>query len=240
MTAGLAGTLLILAVQSPTVVTPASPRLQPSCAPAAVDTFELVLLAPGQPERVVATLRRTWAPSREGGAQVCVLEQHYSRSGSSDLDSSIVNAGTLAPVRYWAQVDQEIQRFRFSADSATGTVQAGDSTPRVVAEGAPSPYFLGVADLEVLRALPLAAGFHARFMSYNPPRGFHDVEVQVEGVDSIAVGGKTTAAWRLGYQAGGAPTVLWLRRDNGALLRSKSVLRNGAVFWRRRLGDVVG
>lgn len=239
MTAGLASALFVLAVQSPTIVNPASPMLRPSCAPASVDTFELVILTPGQPERLVSTLRRSWAPAREGGAAVCVLEQHYTRSGSSDLDSSIVDAGTLVPVRYWAQVGQELQRFRFSGDSAIGTLQVADSAPRAVTEGAAGPYFLGVADIEVLRALPLAPGFHARFQSYNPPRGFHEVEIQVEVLDTIEVGGKPVVAWRVGYEGGGAPTIIWLRRDDGALLRSRSALRNGAVFWRRLVGDSV-
>jgi len=45
------------------------------------------------------------------------------------------------------------------------------------------------------------------------------------------------AAWRVSYDAGAAPTVLWLGETDHELIRSRSTLRNGAAFWRRHEGD---
>jgi len=168
---------------------------------------------------------------------VCVTVQRYARRESTDIDSSIVEAATFAPVRYSAQVGTSRERFWFRGDSAGGTVVDVDSAPRTFAEASPHPFFLAVADLEVLQALPLAPGYEAQFPSYNPGRGFHDVRIRVEALDTLTTLGRTVAAWRVSYDAGAAPTVMWLSAADHEFIRSRSTLRNGAVFWRRRVGD---
>lgn len=233
----IVASLLIGAQQGVGLIAPADPSLRARCAPAAVDTFELTIVTPGQPDRAVATVHRTRALSQENGIPVCVVTNHSERLGSSDLDSSIVDASTLAPVRYAAQVGVERQWFRFTADSAIGMVQRGDSAPQRVAQSAPRPFFLAVPDLEVVRALPLMVGYEVQFTAYNPPRGFHVTRIRVEALDTIRISGRREAAWRLTYDAGAAPTVMWLGRANHELLRSRSTLQNGAVFWRRRADD---
>jgi hypothetical protein len=228
--------LLAVSLQAPPVIGPGDPALQPRCAGAVTDTFELVLSAPDQPDRLVSTLHRTRQAAVDSGRPVCVVTQRYQRAGSSDLDSSVALAATLAPVRYAAWTGAERQRFGFTADSVAGTVQVGDSAPRHTDQAAPGPYFLAVMDLEVVRALPLALGYAAQFESYNPPRGFHRTVVRVVAVDTLLQAGRQEPVWRLDYDAGAAPTVLWLRRSDHALLRSRSALPDGAVFWRRRPG----
>lgn len=195
------------------------------------------MTAPGQPDRRVATLMRSRAPSVENGTPVCVAVQRYLQNGSTDVDSSVVDAATLAPVRYAARVGTESECFWFRGDSAIGTVVDSDSAPSAFAEQSPHPFFLAVADLEVLAALPLAHGYEARFASYNPGRGFHDVHIRVEALDTVATLGVSVAAWRVSYDAGAAPTVLWLGETDHELIRSRSTLRTGATFWRRHEGD---
>jgi hypothetical protein len=229
--------LLTVWLQGAGTLTPAHPSLRPRCTTAATDTFELTVVTPGRPDRAVATVERRRAPSRHNGMAVCVVTQRYQRGGSADLDSSIVDAMTLAPIRYAAQVGAERQRFEFTADSAAGVVQRADSAPQPVVHAAPQPFFLAVADLEVVRSLPLTTGYEAQFVAYNPPRGFHVTRIRVAALDTIAVAGRTEPAWRLHYDAGAAPTVMWLSVAGHELLRSRSALPNGAVFWRRRAGD---
>lgn len=224
-------------LQGAGALTPAHPSLRARCAPAITDTFELTIVTPGRPDRAVATLVRSRAPARHHGIAVCVVTQRYQRGESADLDSSMVDAVTLAPIRYAAQVGAERQRFEFTPDSAAGVVQRADSAPRPVVHAAPQPFFLAVADLEVVRSLPLTAGYEAQFVTYNPPRGFHVARIRVEALDTIPVAGRPEPAWRLRYDAGAAPTVMWLRLEGHELLRSRSDLPNGAVFWRRRAGD---
>lgn len=233
----LATSLLVASIQNPTLVTPGDPALKPVCDSHSATALELVVVAPSGSERVVARLQRSKSRSTELGQPVCIIVQRYLRDSSTDVDSSIVNAATLAPVRYSARVNSSVERFWFRGDSAGGAVVEGDSARRVYAERSPDPFFLAVADLSVLAALPLAPGYEARFASYNPGRGFHDVQIRVEGLDTLVTLGTPTPAWRVSYDAGAAPTVLWLDAADHELIRSRSTLRNGAIFWRRRMGD---
>jgi hypothetical protein len=136
-----------------------------------------------------------------------------------------------------ARVGADLHQFTFAPDSAIGSVQRADSAPKAIAHGAPRPYFLAVVDLETVRGLPLAVGYAARMEIYNPPLGFRTASVRVDGIDTLTVAGRWEVAWRVAYDAGAAPTLLWLRQSDNELLRSRSALANGAVFWRRRPGD---
>lgn len=237
MSAAVVATVILVALQGPGLVVPGDPALRPDCAAQTAAPLELVIVAPGQPDRVVATLERSRAPSVEQGIPVCVSVQRYLRAGATDVDSSIIDAATLAPIRYSARVGTSTEHFWFRGDSAGGTVEDGDSARQVYAERSPRPFFLAVADLHVLQALPLAPGYEARFPSYNPGRDFHDVSIRVEALDTLATVDGPVTAWRVQYDAGAAPTVMWLSVPGHELVRSRSTLRNGAVFWRRRVGD---
>jgi hypothetical protein len=228
-----------LATQEPVAIEPGDPVLESRCTEAVLDTFELLIVSPAQPPRRVATLVRTRGPIDDGRALRCLVVQRYHRDGGVDVDSSVLQTGTLAPERYAAVVGGQWQTFRFSRDSVWGAVGRPDSAPRTIAQAGPGPYFLAVADLEVLGALPLASGYYARFQGYNPGRGFQAVTAAVEGVDTLAVRGARQPAWRIRYDAGGAPTTLWVHVETHRLLRSRSALPNDAVFWRLLPGEAV-
>lgn len=233
----LFASLALMAIQGPALVVPGDPALRPTCGAYVAPPMELIVAAPGEPDRPLATLERSRVPATEQGVPVCISVQRYVRRESTDLDSSVVESATLAPVRYSALVGASREEFWFRGDSAVGTVADGEAAPRRYAEQAAGPFFLAVADVEVLQALPLALGYEARFPSYNPGRDFHDVQIRVEALDTLTTLGRTVAAWRVSYDAGAAPTVMWFRQTDHEFVRSRSTLRNGTVFWRRRVGD---
>jgi hypothetical protein len=227
---------LALPPQSLPILAPGDLPAGAACTSTVTDTFELSLAAPGEPERLVSTLHRTRSSAVDNGRAVCIVAQRYDRPEGSDLDSSVALASTLAPLRYSARVGTERQQYAFTAESVAGVVQASDSAPRDVAEAAPRAYFLSTMDLEVVRALPLSLGYSVQFESYNPTVGFHRTALRVVALDTLVDDGRREVAWRIDYDAGAAPTMLWVRQSDQALLRSRSQLPNGAVFWRRRLG----
>jgi hypothetical protein len=229
-----ASSLALDAQQQPTIglLRADDPRLAMRCTDDGPDTLVFVMVEPNRSVRSAGSMVRHRTTVRRQGDSACVVVQRYRRPAGTDTDSSFMSFRGFTPVSYRARVGAARHDFRFFTDSAVGTVQAPDSTPRTIVHRTEHPYFLAVADLEILRALALTEGLRFEVELYNPPMGFRRATVRVEGVDTVLVAGRATPAWRVGYDAGAAPTVLWLRRGDRRLLRSRSSLPNGAIFWR--------
>jgi len=83
-------------------------------------------------------------------------------------------------------------------------------------------------------------GFETKIAIYNPPwpppRG--PAAVCVVGSEMIETRNGEIEAWMVSYDAGGAPTTLWISARDRRFLRLRSELRGGAVFWQVPVADI--
>ena len=65
-------------------------------------------------------MRRDVTRMREGDRDLLVFAQRYNTPQGITVDTSWVDAATLAPVRYFADVYGEIQTFTFNGNTGSG------------------------------------------------------------------------------------------------------------------------
>lgn len=200
-----------------------------------VDTFALAMIQDGQ-RRPVSTLVRSVERTSSGGDRALRVVQRYDRPGWTSVDSSLVNAETLAPLAYAYHGPDQASDWRWEEGRLTGQVTADGATRTEVTE-LDGPAFNAVVDELVLRALTLGPGEKYRWLGVNPGQGQADVTVNVEGRARLAGPMGPTAAWVLQYVGGGRrPATLWVATDSGALLGLRTELPNGATFEKVRTG----
>lgn len=215
-------------------LTPGASLLPHDCAVRA-DSFALSIAAPEGTRRPVGAVHVERRRVGEGASAVCQVVQRHHGAGSGGSDTSSFALATLAPRAYAARVGNERQHYRFTDRRAQGEHTVDGRSTRATDDSSEVPFFLAVHDHELLQSLPLHLGYRAAYRAYNPGRGFLDVVVAVTGVDTLRTGTRDVAAWRLRYDAGRAPTELWLAMDDLRLLQSRSRLPNGSEFWRQRV-----
>ncbi len=204
---------------------------------AGVDTFQLLVRQPDGGERSISRLIRSVERTGTGHWRIV---QRYTSDGGENVDTSVVRAGDLAPVSYVAVLQDAEQRFQFDGTVVQGTVSPKDSASRDVHFTFDVPVFNSVVDEEVIRALPLTPGLVAIIEGYNPPwpPAPRPTVIRVTGTTTVQTAAGLVDAWEISYAGGGAPTTLWLSRRDGRLLRLRSVLRQGAVFWKIPVRDL--
>jgi hypothetical protein len=177
-----------------------------------------------------ATLIRQVSRTRD----TIVFAQTYRTNEGTTVDTSWVDARSLAPRRYFAEVYGEVQQFRFEGMEANGTVVPKDSASRPVAVKSQVPFFNAVAVDLIYSALPLAPGFTVDVPMYNPPRALMTIKLHVVGEDKLLKrDGGTVDAWLLDYQLGPITQKLWLDRKTGGFLRI-SASQAGNAFHKYR------
>ncbi|MEX2281301.1 MAG: hypothetical protein WEE89_02310 [Gemmatimonadota bacterium] len=217
-----------LCAQEPALA-PGSALLRTSQIRPGVDSFRIESHREGKLWRSATLIRSV---SRAGDE--FVFAQTYRTPEGTTVDTSWVNAKTLAPARYFADVFGEIQRFTFTGKEGTGTVVPKDSAARPVRVQASAPFFNAVAIDLVYAALPLASGFIADLPLYNPPRMQMAIKLRVVGEESLErIDGGKVAAWVLDYQMGPMTQKLWLDRETGELLRI-GASQAGNAFYKYR------
>lgn len=217
-----------------------SPLVEGAKVRAGVDTFQLVVRQPGGEERLVSTLVRTVERASAGAEPAWRIVQSYHSPRGDNVDTSLVRAEDLAPLTYVAVLNDAEQRFRFEGSSVRGVVSPRDSATREVRHDFAEPPYNAVVDEDVIRALPLAPGLVATIVAYNPPwpPAPQLAVIRVTGTATIRTAAGPVEAWEISYEAGGAPTTLWLAREDGRLLRLRSSLRRGASFWKIPVRDL--
>lgn len=212
-------------------VTPGDPRLMTTAIRESVDTFDLMLRQDGQ-SQLVSTVRTRIVRGEQGGVPVLVLIQQYDGPSGISADSTTVDARTLAPLAYRYHGAQ-VHRLTFEGTRVTGVIEHGDSSTTIAASDI-VPFFNAVADGLLLSALPLRAGTAITYRAFNPPNRFTDVRMRVEADTMLIVRGDEMPALRISYDAGAAPTTMWVARRDGRLIQSVSTLPDGREFWRVR------
>jgi hypothetical protein len=91
-----------LRVDAQAVIEPGSPLLKMDRLTASIDSFRIESSARGQ--KRVTTMVRVVERALVDGRDVLVFAQRYHTPQGTTVDTSWVDAGTLAPVRYFADV----------------------------------------------------------------------------------------------------------------------------------------
>jgi hypothetical protein len=77
-------------------------------------------------------------------------------------------------------------------------------------------------------------------IGYNPPwpPAPDPVLIRVVGSEPVSTADGVVAAWVVSYDGGGAPTTIWIAREDLRFLRLRSQLRAGATFWKIPVRDL--
>lgn len=214
-------------------VTPGDPRLEVDGLTSTVDTFHLMTEAQGA-RRPAATLVRTVTRGIENGREILKVVQRSKSPEGSSVDTSVVDAETLAPLSYVSHRDHHMERFAWEGGVLQGFVrERGDSVHSTTqVEGR----FNAVVDDLVIRALKLEPGDSVRYRAVNPGRALLDVRLKMVGWETLQRSGRTAEVRRLEYDTGIAHSTLWLDRRSGALLLQETALPSGGSFWKGKRG----
>lgn len=212
---------------------PGDARLQAARLAERTDTVELVRVR-DTTRTLLSTVIRTWRRQIERGRAVWVYSQEYRRAGGVTVDTSVVDAATLEPVRYAARIPGERHEVVFGRDSIHGRVIPDSGAPRPVRAAPGGAVFNAVADDLLLAALPLGEGRAYRYRAYNPPRAMVSTELRVAGSEWLRVTGADVDTWVVEYRSAGAPTTIWVDKRSGHVLRKRSRLPDGSDFWQLR------
>ncbi|HVT38615.1 MAG TPA: hypothetical protein VHE78_06215 [Gemmatimonadaceae bacterium] len=203
------------------------------------DTLAL-FIRKGAVDRPVATLIGSVTRAVVDGQAAWLLVQAYHTPSGDNVDSSVVLAATLAPVRYSSIAANSNERFTFADTLITGTVTPRDSAQREIRLQLREPVFNAVVDnAMIVAALPLAEGYAATYRSYNPPRGFGTTMLRVSGAERLQTARGVVDAWIVSLDAGGAPTTLWVDTRTHRVIRLRAALAGGAEFWKLPAADQV-
>jgi hypothetical protein len=216
-----------------TAIEPGSPLLRVSQLATGIDSFRIESSFGGQTRST--TMIRSVDRASLDGRDVLVFAQRYRTPQGVTVDTSWVDARTLAPIRYFADVYGEIQVFTFDGSTGTGTVTPRDSAARPVTVSNASPFFNAVALDLLYAALPWSSGFSVSAALYNPPRASFTVTLRVTGEEDLPLAaGGAVRAWVIEYQLGPGKQTLWLDRSTGAFLRIGTT-QGANFFYKYRL-----
>ena len=206
-----------IGAQAP-VIQPGDARLRVANIRTGTDSFRIESRFRGV--ALTTTLIRTVNRGRDEGRDVLVFAQLYRTQNGNTTDTSWVDATTLAPLRYVADVYGELQAFRFDGGTATGTVTPRNAPSRPVSVNAPTAFFNAVALDFVYVALPWAKGLAVNIPLYKPPRAPFDLALRVTGEEKLALlTGGTITAWKVDYQLGSNVQTVWLDKRTGEFLK---------------------
>lgn len=231
---------VVVETQDDGLVVPGSPAVDARIISPDVETLQVLVIGPDGVERPMSILQRSIEPTEEGGLPTWTIVQAYESDSGSGVDTSVVRRADLAPLRYTFRGDGQVQRFEFHGARVTGTIQPSDTTAQEVAYELAEVPFNAVVDIDVVRALPLGLGFKAEIIGYNPPWPPRSgpTEVRVTGSQRLPTAEGEIDAWIVAYDAGAAPTTIWIAKKDRRFLRLRSELPDGSVFWKLPVSDL--
>ena len=228
LTAG--ASLPAYAAQDTLRLAPGNAAIKSARITAGTDTFTINNYRDGKVWRS-ATLVRVVGRVTDNGRNTLRQSQTYQTPDGITVDTTWIDAATLAPIRYYADIYGEKQTFAFDGVNVKGTVVPKDSASRDASLTAAAPFFNAVAMDLVHQAVPLDSGAVLRFPVYNPPRGAIDVVlVNVKREKLPLKQGGEIEAVRLSFNG---RSHLWVDARNGRLLINGGGM-GGNAFWKVR------
>ena len=223
--------LALLAVAGPalaqTVVRPGDPALDTSVIQAGEERFVVRLVAPMQQD--IGTIVETTTVA--DGHVTRVTRVDVPMGGQAQTDSVVAVWPGLAPVS-----SASTQRGRRAGDSDAVTFMDGHAMTRVTAGGTTAdsmitfdaPVFGGGWTSEVVRALPLAAGYAATFPTLDADHGLTTKTVTVTGTESVTTPAGPVEAWTVEVANEAQTATYVIAQDTKALLAMRFSPQPGA------------
>jgi hypothetical protein len=169
------------------------------------DTTEVFVVQNGS-RRLVTTA--TLSVARTGATYVVVFVGKV--KGGEAIDSVVLSAATLAPLRHVEVMPDHHATFVFDNGRVTGTSDsAGVTTPIDLSIGVERFDFSVLQ--QVMDQLPLAQGYSAVVLSYDvATRKERAVNLRVVGKESLEVDGATVEAWKTVVDFGTHQVTRWI------------------------------
>lgn len=163
----------------------------------------------------------TTLASDAGRETVLRVETVHDAEGKlTNVDSSVVLRGSLAPLAYTTRQGARRKSMTF----ADGRVRGEEVSSRGVRKPLDTPlpgqaFAAPLMDL-LLGSLPLREGYAARFPVYDPDRGMASTTVHVAELETVRTAdGGSCRAWRVSVAGGGAPGTYWIEEHARTLVR---------------------
>lgn len=197
------------------------------------DTLQLLRYRDKQ-EMPVARLFRSRRVEWQAGKDVFVIVQRYA---SGNVDTSIAIKETLMPVYYSEYVQGKVKTIRFSPNRMFIRTTHGDSTTESGLDTR-KPLFNAITDDELIESLPLKEDYRATWSAVSPTLRVAEIQIEVEGSSLIKTAHGILDTWLVKYNAGAAPTTMWVSKTDGHILWLKAELRDGSEFWKIPVHDL--
>lgn len=182
-------------------------------------------------------------------------EVHFEKSGSQQLMQikqrwdavnppstrqfdSWFDAGSFRPRTHERISEREgkrvVEGFAFAADKITGIKELADNTQKDLSVDSPEATYNFETDIELLQALPLAAGYEASINFYHPggrsaPQRYL---FKVAGSASIAGPAGAVDCWVVttDYNRPGSVSTFWFAKGTQLMVRQESAVGDGRVM----------
>lgn len=177
---------------------------------------------------------------QQGSQQLMQIRQRWDgvNPPSTRLFNSWFEAGSFRPRTHERVSEREgkrvVEGFAFAPDKITGIKDLADNTQKDLAVDSPEPTYNFETDIELLQALPLAAGYEASINFYHPggrtpPRRYL---FKVTGSASIAGPAGPVDCWVVttDYNQPGSVSTFWFAKGTQLMVRQDSPLGDGRVM----------
>lgn len=189
-------------------------------------TYALTIFRDGD-EIPVGRLRETITVDTVDGVPVARRVQRVQRGTLQLVDSTQTDVRTLAPRARGALQQNRRLHVEFTGRRVRGTVGPIDVPPVVLDTTLAVPFFDASTWDLLLRALPLAKGFAARFVVYDTEAGLREYRVQVTGRTTVQ--GEETHVVVLTL-ARNRESVVWVSTTTGQVLQIETMLGETAML----------
>jgi hypothetical protein len=165
-----------------------------------------------------------------------VGERKFSRTEDFWFEMS-----TFRPLTVERRLDKDgtitVRGYRYLPDRIEGLADLPNNDAKDFVQPAKMPAYNWETDMELLQALPLAAGYEVRIPFYEAGQDqdapqYYDYKVV--GEDTIASAeGHAIACWVVGIDSTDpewGPTRLWFAKDTQIMLREETKLKDGTIF----------
>lgn len=211
---------------SPPPYTPPSRRIAPGdtslrAAKLRPDTLTYDLMAFRDASAVsVGTIVDVLTRSTEGVPQLRRVLS-VQRSAAALIDSTITDAGTMAPRQHRSYQPTRKMRIDIAGMRVRGTLGPMEGPGVAIDTTLSTPFFdSGNWDL-IVRAMPLAPGFAAVFRVYDLDTGLKDYTVRVVGATTMYGEAAHVVLFRLGA---GSEATVWIGAESRRLLQVETPL----------------
>jgi hypothetical protein len=150
-------------------------------------------------------------------------------------------AGTFRPLTVERRLDKDgkitVRGYRYLPDRIEGLKELPSNDQKDFLQASKMPVYNWETDMELLQALPLAAGYDVRIPFYEAGPGQDEpqyYDYRVIGEEKInSADARSIDCWLVGIESTDpkwGPTRLWFAKDTQILIREETTLKDGTIF----------